>query len=971
MNKMNPERWQQIEKLYNSALELDPSQREEFLEKACPTDESIRKEVRRLLKHQNEAEGFIESPAMEVLIGTEAKDSSSLLGRKLGSYRITSEIGRGGMGEVYQAKDQKLGRDVAIKVLPEEFSKDAERIARFKREAKLLASLNHPNIAIIYGFEESKDIHFLVLELVGGKTLADRLKHGPIPVEESLKLALQISEALEAAHEKGVIHRDLKPANIKVTPEGKVKILDFGLAKAFAGHQEELILSDSPTVSAAATRQGVLLGTAAYMSPEQAKSRAVDKRTDIWAFGAVLYEMLTGQAAFQGENVIEILASVIKGTIKLDLVPVTIHSRVREVLTRCVHKDLKARYQDIGDVRYEIEQASADSTALSMWSNKAAATPIKLRTMLLWASITIILSIISITTIWELKTPISSDEVIKLAYPLPADQQLAHPYEQDIAISPDGKQFVYRTDDGFYLRQMKEMNADLIPKTAGGMRPFFSHDGKWIGYWSRAEGKLMKVNLSEGTRSPLCSTSEPLGANWGADGTIVFSSFFSPDNSSIMRIPEKGGNLETIIELDGPVIAPQILPNGESILYTSGQPYTAIVLSLESRQRKELFKGLGARYLPTGHIVYAIENKIIARSYDLETFEFGDPVCLVENVLYAGGSTQYAISSAGTLIYLPETASSAESSQRTLVWDDRYGNEEPLKVESGDYRGLRISPDGNRVALSIGDNGSQDIHILDLIHGFPKKITSGTEYDLFPLWSFDSKRIYYSSNRNNTAGAIYCKAASGTGEAERLSFPGNQYLYPVSWSHNGKNMILLKYLALDRFDISILSMEEPHELKPLLHDDKHNEFQPQISPDGRWIAYVSTEEGLEDIYIRSFPEIDKVKEKFSTKGGLCPLWSKDGQELFYRKGNSVIAVVIETAPTLRPGESEELFSGPYVSPIIKGGEISSNPWDIHPDNQRFLMIKEAGAAASGAAGPRKINIILNWFEELKQRIPVN
>jgi serine/threonine protein kinase len=448
-----------------------------------------------------------------------------MIGKILAHYEITSQLGKGGMGEVYQAKDRKLGREVAIKALPEEFARDTDRVARFQREAKLLASLNHPNIAAIYGLEESGGTNFLVLELVEGETLADRIKTGLIPVEESLKLALQIAEALEAAHEKGVIHRDLKPANIKVTPEGKVKVLDFGLAKAFAGEQE-VSLSNSPTLSDMATRQGIILGTAAYMSPEQARGKPVDKRTDIWAFGCVLYEMLTGKAAFQGEDVTEILAAVVKSGVNLDLLPANINPRVREVITRCLQKEQKKRYRDIGEAQYEIEQVLADPSGVFSQPSFLAKPRRRVRVGLSSvAAITILGIIVAGIAVWTLKPvpPPEPHPVMRFSYELSKDQQFGNLQERAIAVSPDGRQFVYGTSAGLYLRSMNDLDAKFILGTAGDQqRPFFSPDGKWIGFYSFTEGELKKIATSGGAPVTLAEA-DPFGSfSWGVDDTIAY-----------------------------------------------------------------------------------------------------------------------------------------------------------------------------------------------------------------------------------------------------------------------------------------------------------------------------------------------------------------------------------------------------------------------------------------------------------------
>jgi eukaryotic-like serine/threonine-protein kinase len=536
----------------------------------------------------------------------------SMIGKILAHFEITSQLGKGGMGEVYQAKDRKLGRDVAIKVLPDEFAKDVDRVARFQREAKLLASLNHPNIAAIHGLEESGGTNFLVLELVEGETLADRIKAGPVPVQESLKLALQIAEALEAAHEKGVIHRDLKPANIKVTPDGKVKVLDFGLAKAFAGDQAELNLSNSPTLthsptlSDMATQQGVILGTAAYMSPEQARGKSVDKRADIWAFGCVLFEMLTGCAAFPGKDVTDILAAVIRSEPDRSRLPKNLHWRIKEVLERCLEKEAHNRCSGISDARVEIQKALADPGGVLAQPFTAAEHRSKLRTITPWIAAAVILTaIIAGFAVWKLKpTPPSEPrQVMRFYYDLPENPQFNDLHSAALAVSPNGKEFVYSTSKGLYIRPVDELNSKPIAGTEGSTsNPFFSPDGKWIGYFS--DGKLKKIALNGGSSMALCDVQIIWGAWWNEDNTIVYGQF----TADIMRVSSDGGTPESIVKLkSGSYYHPQILPGGKSVLYTSDSTQPKIMVqSLKSGAAKELFAGFEARYLPTGHIIYML-----------------------------------------------------------------------------------------------------------------------------------------------------------------------------------------------------------------------------------------------------------------------------------------------------------------------------------------------------------------------------
>ena len=884
------------------------------------------------------------------------------IGQNLSHYSITGKIGKGGMGEVFRAKDQKLGRDVAIKVLPEEFARDTDRVARFQREAKLLASLNHPNIAAIYGLEESGGTNFLVLELVEGDTLADQIKKGPIPVEESLKLALQIAEALEAAHEKGVIHRDLKPANIKVTPDGKVKILDFGLAKAFAGEQAELNLSNSPTLSDMATQQGVILGTAAYMSPEQARGKSVDRKADIWAFGCVLYEMLTGRGAFRGEDVSEILASVIKADVKLDLLPANLHPRVREVVIRCLQKDLKIRYSNIADAKYEIKQAQADPGGVIV----QPIIPVRHRKMMSLklpyvAAIAILCLAVAGIIVWKLKPP-DLKRVIRLDHNLPEEQQfnMGAMFGHTVAVSSDGTQFVYSTGKGLYLRSVDELSAKLIPGTdANPQSPFFSPDGRWIGFWSQTDRKLKKIAITGGAPVALCDVTWLFGAIWYPDNTIVYSDV----PKGIMRVSANGGTPETLVK--GMTAAPQLLPDGNSLIFmdVSNAPAYKIVLhTFAPAKRKELFAGSVPRYLPTGHLVYQLDDNLYAVPFNPGTLEVkGGSIPIIE-----GSTAFYAVSDSGILVYLPGTSRPDASDQRTLVWVDWNGKEEPLAAPPNGYAFPQISPDGARVALSVGPLNNEDIYVWDVVRKTLTRLTFDKTREVTPLWTPDGKRIVYYSTHEGARGGIYWKAADGTGEVEKLGSAPDRNIFPYSWSGDGKTLVLQQVISATNVDIGTLSMEGNHERKPLL-ETQNIIAQPKVSPGGQWIAYSSGESGRNEIYVRPFPDVNKGKWQASTNGGNSPLWSPDGRELFYfGLENSVMAVAVETKPAFNLGTPKILFKNTNLGFTVAGG----TPWDIHPDGKRFLMIKPPGATSSPGQIPRNINIVLNWFEELKQRVPV-
>ncbi len=892
------------------------------------------------------------------------------IGQTLAHYSIVERIGKGGMGEVYRAKDQKLGRDVAIKVLPEEFARDADRVARFQREARLLASLNHPNIAAIHGLEESGKTNFLVMELVEGQTLADRIKAGAIPIEESLKLALQIAEALEAAHEKGVIHRDLKPANIKVTPDGKVKVLDFGLAKAFVGEQAELNSSNSPTLSDMATQQGVILGTAAYMPPEQARGKPVDKRADIWAFGCVLFEMLTGQIAFKGEDVGEILASVIKGDMKLELLPANLHFRVREVIIRCLQKDLKRRYHDIADAKYEIEQALADPGGALAGSTTPVGIHTKLRTILPWAAAALVFGlIIAGLAVWNLRKP-ESRQVTRFYHDLPEGQQFSLLSYGALAVSPDGRRFVYSTPQGLYIRSINEFTAKVIAGTEEDTQsPFFSPDGKWIGYYSTKDLKLKKITVNGGAPIVLSSDVTQInGAWWNEDNSIAYGSF----GNDIMRISANGGAPESIVKrkAESPPINPQILPDGKSILYSSSSqllPQKIMVQSIKSGEPKELFSGSHARFLPTGHIIYKLpnNNNLFAVPFDLGKLEAtGEGVSVVEGV------QNYAISDSGTLAYIPATSRGTQG-RMTLVWVNRAGIEEPLSVAPNAYAAFRISPDGKRVALLVTSTPKGSIWIWDIFREALTRLTFDDDIEnTDPIWTVDGKRIVYSSSRESTflgKGAIYSRAADGTGEAVKIASSPGRGLVPKSWSKDGKSLVVWEFTPSSQGgDIGMISMEGDHARMPLLQE-KHREKDPMVSPDGRWMAYASNESGKYEVYVRPFPDVNNGKWQVSTSGGNTPLWSPDGRELYYHIGDAAMAVPVETEPVFKPGKPKVLFQ--LKTTIRTGGMDLSDwtYWDISPDGKRFLMVKQTDAAAED---PRKINIVLNWLEELKEKVSV-
>jgi eukaryotic-like serine/threonine-protein kinase len=724
-------------------------------------------------------------------------------------------------------------------------------------------------------------------------------------------------------------------------------VLDFGLAKAFAREQAEAASSNSPTLSVAATQRGVILGTAAYMSPEQARGKSVDKRTDIWAFGCVLFELLTGQASFQGEDVSEIFALVIKGDANFDLLPATMHSRVREVLSRCLQKDLKKRYQDIGDVRLELEQAGA--APLMAQPSAVAAGRLNWRLVLpIMAAALILTAIIAAVAVWNLKPP-EPHQVTRLYYELPAGQQFSNNGQSFIAVSHDGRKFAYTTNQGLYLRSLDEWEAKPIPGTDDApMQPFFSPEDKWLGYWSQRDKQLKKISIAIAGGSPVPITDrEPTGSlSWRMDNTILYGQ----QGGGVIQVSANGGNTETLIEAKNyeEFYHPRFLQDGASLIFTLGPPpYRNAVQSFKSRERKELFPGHSAQYLSTGHLVYVAGDNLFAVPFNLDKLApTGNRIPVVEGVFHlTNGAPQYDVSASGTLIYAPITTGDG-SNKQTLVWVNRDGKkEEPLNLPTNDYGGgyasPRISPNGKQVALTVSDEGGNDhIYIWDLAGKNLTKITGDIGEGSWPLWTRDSQRIVFRSLRDSVNYDIKRRAADGSGDIETLaSLPG--YPNPFCWSKDEKTLLLWEGTASpQQMDIAMLSLEGSITRKPLLHHEKYSEQHPQISPNGRWLAFASNEDGQNEVFVRPYPDVNKSRCKVSINGGYGPLWSPDGREIFYRNKESVMAAAVDTEPIFKVRERKVLFKGKYFS--RNWGSAMFPIWDISSDGKRFLMMKEEG-----------------------------
>ena len=703
-------------------------------------------------------------------------------GTSLGHYDVTSLLGEGGMGQVWQATDTQLNRQVALKILPDAFAADPDRLARFTREAQILASLNHPNIAAIYGIEEAEGTRALVLELVPGPTLADRISKGPIPLDEALPIAKQIAEALEAAHEAGVIHRDLKPANIKVREDGTVKVLDFGLAKALDPNPEG-DPSQSPTLTAAATQMGVILGTAAYMSPEQAKGKVVDKQADVWAFGAVLYEMVTGCKAFRGDDVSDTLATVLKFDPNWDALPADLHPRLRGALERCLEKDVRNRYHDVADARVDIQKALTDPSE-GVVQPVAQTRP---GPMVMWIAAAVVLTaLITGAAVWTLRPSPPPARVVRFPFTPPAEIPLglATNY-RDIAISPNGTRIVYTATGSriLYVRALERLELYELPNTVQARAPFFSPDGSEVAFYVQAgdDSSLRRISIEGGPPQTILSNivGGLRGASWGPDDRIVFA---TANSQGLQRVPAAGGEPEVLTTVeagqDGVTHRwPEVLPNGRAVLFTewSGSDETSHIVALDLEggdQRVLIAGGSSPRYAPTGHIVYTRADALWAVPFDMDGLAVtGDPVPVQENVLTKNnGAANFDVSDDGVLVYT--AADSAAARRGTLVWVDREGRETPILTPPGDYGSLRLSPNGTHVMLTIPDGTNVDVWSSELARGTLSRLTAAPGREDYPLWMADGERFVFGASLGGKTG-LYSKAADGT--VNRTGFVGGLF----------------------------------------------------------------------------------------------------------------------------------------------------------------------------------------------------
>lgn len=883
-------------------------------------------------------------------------------GSRLGPYEIQALLGSGGMGEVYKARDTRLDRTVAIKVLPAHVATDPDLRQRFEREARAVAALNHAHICILHDIGQQDGIDYLVMEYLEGQPLGERLTKGALPVDQVLRYAIEIADALDKAHSQGITHRDLKPGNIMLT-KGGAKLLDFGLAKLRQETAPTAPLSQLPTAEGGLTAHGTILGTLQYMAPEQLEAKEADGRTDIFAFGTLVYEMATGKKAFEGQS----QASVISAIMSSDPPPISAlqpmtPAALDRVVKRCLAKDREDRWQTARDLHVELKwiaDGALEGAKAMVTDARPAVT--RGRSILLWTLTGVVLGVLlaSVTTAYlnRAETP-AAQSLRRLAVSLPLAVQLVAQDQQGLELSPDGKQLVFAGRRAgvtqLYRRAMDQLEASPIPGTEGAVLPFFSPDGQWVGFF--AGGKLKKVALMGGTPVPLCDTTGLQGADWGLDDMILFS---SGDGAGLRRVPAAGGSPEPVTKLDSSQgeldhTFPHILPGGQVLLFTTASDYThpkIAVQSLQTGLREILFDGVKPRFVPTGHIVFARAGSLWAVPFDSNRLEVtGSAAPLVEGVRMEFGVWPYfTIASDGTLVYVPG------DSARQLVWVDRKGGVQPLGFPPRPYETPRLSPEGQRLALTIREE-NHDVWSYELARETSMRLTTAPGEDETPVWLPDGKRLVFAGDRPGGSNLLL-KLADGSATEEKLLEIRGGHRHTDSVSPDGLILAFHEISPQTGGDIWVLSLQGDRKPRPFLQTPS-NEIGARFSPDGRWIAYMSNESGQSEVYVQAFPG-PGGKWKISTEGGVEPVWSRSSRELFYRNGDQMMAVDVAAQPAFNASKPRVLFKG----------QFDNIPWeanyDVSADGQRFLMIQ----AEETIAGASKIQVVLNWFEDLKRKVP--
>ena len=895
------------------------------------------------------------------------------VGTTLGPYEVLAAIGAGGMGEVYKARDTKLDRDVALKILPDAFVNDPERLARFQREAKVLASLNHPNIAQIHGLEESGDSPALVLEYVPGPTLQDRIAKGPIPLDEALPIARQIAEALEAAHEQGIIHRDLKPANVKVKDDGTVKVLDFGLAKALGPDLSDAEAANSPTMTmtAAATKMGVIMGTAAYMSPEQARGKPVDKRADVWAFGVVLYEMLSGKQAFAGEDISLTLSQVLQRDPDWTALPEELPPGVDSSLRRCLEKDKRQRIRDIGDVQLAMGGAfdSAVGVTVAEPGTHAPARSSTVLALALGVGGLVLGGLLAGLASRPSAPPSPRLERFALTVPADAVLQATAPFSI-LALSRDGSKLALRSGPAapiagqLLLRQIDQVDAALMEGPADVQSPVFSPDGEWIAFFDARASALKRVSIRGGTPLTICPVDGFYGASWAADDSIVFAA-----NGGLYRVPAVGGAPELVLGLDTAAGEighdwPDVLPGRPAVLYTAvdaeGPRIRAV--ALDTGDVVDVVPGgRFARYAPTGHVIYAVDSTLWAVAFDADRLEaIGDAVPVLEAVASGRfGAVQYSVADDGSLSYV---SGGTSGNARTFVWVNREGEETPLPLPPREYISPRLSPDGRRLAVRVRAPGEVEyaVWVFDVVSAAGLQLTYEGDANTI-VWTPDGERVVFTWNQPPGGGFwdLHVARADGSGEIRRVTTTADVNEQPTSVTPDGRSILTVQLNSDGSRDVWAIPIDGEGEPAPVIRGGGFARGNATVSPNGNWLAYRSDQTGQMEIYLQPYPGPGQTVP-VSVGGGDMVIWAAGGSELFYRRESAVMAVTVDRDGTV--GTPTELFDmGHFTTP---GGV---RQYHVAPD-ERFLMTRQ-GAAAAGATEARLI-LVQNWTQELLERVPV-
>jgi len=970
---VTPERWRRIEELFHAVAERSTRDRDAFLIETCGSDLALRREVELLIAQAQSHGGTVQHS-----LSPETSDDSSnvtrtahkrtdLIGAGLGPYRIIGRLGSGGMGEVYRARDTKLGRDVAIKVLPDVFTSDPERLARFEREARMLAALNHPNIAAIYGFEDADGIRALVLELVEGDTLADRIGRGPLPLKNALPMARQIVEALDVAHEKGIVHRDLKPRNVAVTHDGTVKVLDFGLAKETVRDGAAGDGSHAPTMTIGGTREGMVLGTASYMSPEQARGQSVDKRTDIWAFGCVLYEMLTGQVAFSGQTIPDTIAAVLEREPNWAALPAATSSNLRRLVRRCLQKDPKERLRDIGDARIELDEELSGPERAGLGERPQTARLPGVPASRWMFGVGIGLLVLGTAFGWWLRARPSAIErgAVRIDISPPAGTTFVVGFG---AVSPDGQflTFVAQSPSGpnLWVRALDSQAAHELPGTAGAAFPFWSPDSRSIGFF--ASGKLRRIEVAGGTPAEICDVPVGRGGTWNADGVIVYNAV---NDGPLLQVPATGGAPMPLTTLD---VArhenshrnPTFLPDGRHFLYfirSDDREIRGIYVGSMERPQERIrvvssdFSGVYSPGLNerSGYLLWLRNGALVAQPFDAERFTLaGEAVTVADSIQNFGIPANFSTVSAsrdGTLVY-----GSSPEPHSQLTWYARDGKPVGTVGAPDAYLNLRISPDGARVAVYRVDPSARtgDIWLMDLERGVPNRVTFEGANDNGLAWSPDSGRIAYPSASGPPN--LFVQGVTAAGSTGSLVSSQNTQTFP-EWSPDGQFLLFAENVnapsSTTRTDLQLLSLDGARTITPYLRTP-FAETRGRFSPDGKWVAYTSDESGRNDVYVQSFP-VGGPKRRISSQGGDFVRWRQDGKEVFYTApDNTLMAVLVQALPnSLTVGEPKPLFK-------ISG---RAGTYDVAPDGQRILALPPTGDNAASS-----MTVVVNWPTLLKK-----